>query len=329
MSSTKVNFEYTKTKIGLNDNLVFLGSCFATNVGNEFKSRKLEVLVNPLGVVFHPNPLFEQIKKAINGDLYRNSDFFLHDKYWFNHQLSGTCAKPHLSEAKTYANTQLTKLAEILKTATKLFITFGTATGYLKNETIVANCHKQSLTQFQKITTEPQAIVALGNEVIDLLQGYNSNLEIILTVSPIRYKKDGLMTNSVSKSALLLAANQLAHKRDGVSYLPAYELVIDELRDYKWFENDGVHPNRGAVQFVFNEISQKLCDEKLLKYLRFYERLMLQVNHKALHPFSDSNIKFLSNLLTFIHEIQMTYKVDLIDELNTVNERYKKATAAV
>lgn len=326
MSRTKVNFEYTNTKIQLSDGLVFLGSCFAANVGNEFQHRKLNTLVNPLGVVFHPEPLFKQIKRAIKGEFYVESNFFLFDKYWYNFELSGTCAKPDLSEAVAYANNQLKILSEALRSAKKLFITLGTATGYEKDGLIVANCHKQNANEFEKINSEPTKLSTLADEVFKLLQVFNQHVEIVLTVSPVRYKKDGLITNSLSKAVLLLTVNELANQWNIASYLPVYELVIDELRDYKYFETDGVHPNVEAVKYVFNEMAKKVCDERLLDYLCAHGKMMQQINHKSIHMFSNSNISFLSNLLNFIAETQNEFKVDLTFELEEVKRRYKNAT---
>ena len=229
MKRTVVNIESSFDKINQNQRFVFLGSCFANNIGDHFIHYKLKSIVNPLGVVFHPISLMRLIDRSINENWFTEKDFFEFDSYWFNYELSGTCAKASLKSAITFANNQLVELRSSILNADRLFLTFGSAIGYIKNGEIVANCHKQDGSLFAKKNFKEECLFNIVKSNLELLIKINKNIRVHLTVSPVRHKKEGIVENSRSKATLINLAHNLS---DYYPVLDASPIEIDTTDDF-------------------------------------------------------------------------------------------------
>lgn len=323
MERTEVNISSNFPLISVNDRALFLGSCFSENIGRKFQEYKLQAIVNPLGVVFHPIPLFNQIKRALSDDLYIESDFFEFNDYWFNYELSGSCAKFDKQEAVSWANEKLGDLKQRLKKSERLFLSLGSAVerSFLGN--VVANCHKQPIKKFERKITGVQNLVENISPVLDSVFAQNPNLKIYFTVSPVRHLKEGLVDNTISKSTLVLLCQELCNRFNNVEYLPIYEVVIDELRDYSFFKDDLLHPNDKAVEYIWHKVKESLGSLELKTYLEHSSKLITAFNHKSLYPKSASNIAFLNNLKFSLEQHQEEYKLDWTAEIDIVKEKLK------
>ncbi len=304
MKRTVVNIESSFDKINQNQRFVFLGSCFANNIGDHFIHYKLKSIVNPLGVVFHPISLMRLIDRSINENWFTEKDFFEFDSNWFNYELSGTCAKASLKSAITFANNQLVELRSRFLNADRLFLTFGSAIGYIKNGEIVANCHKQDGSLFAKKNIKEECLFNIVKSSLEFLIKINKNIRVHLTVSPVRHKKEGIVENSRSKATLINLAHNLSDYFPEVEYFPAYEIVVDELRDYQFFNNDLVHPNLNAINIIWNKLLETLATKDLNKFVEKSRQLNKSIKHRPLHPKSISNKIFLKKLLNKLYDFQ-------------------------
>lgn len=272
--------DFPKIKHG--DSIVQLGSCFSTNMAFWFKRAGFRVLDNPLGVVFHPIPLAKQILLAFGKvDL---SEFVQKEDVFVSYDASSTLYAMSSSDLKKLMQDQLQFLKDSLEKAGLLIVTLGSAHGYRLKESgkLVANCHQQPQSLFEKELTAAEEMFPEWELAIQELRTINPGIQIIFTVSPVRYIRDGLMENSLSKSELFRLVSLL--KNVSMYYFPAFELVNDVLRDYRYFESDGVHPSDQAAAFVWDFLRQELFSEQTNGLIAEIMKLRKMEEHHLLYP---------------------------------------------
>lgn len=253
--------QFTK-KFEPNQKIITLGSCFSEVMGEKLKQLPFEVMNQPFGTLFHPNAIHNilAIEQPLQEVFYELDGKFVHPHY---HSIWKYDSPEELFEA---ISKQRTKVNAYLKEANWLIVTFGTAF-YYQDQILnipVANCHKQNQKRFVKKLSSLEEITKNWTQFLDKLKKQNPQLEILLTLSPVRHTKDGIQNNQVSKSTLRLVIEQLNNQFDFVHYFPAYEYVIDELRDYSYFKHDLIHPNEIAEEFVYEKMKSSLFSEELL-----------------------------------------------------------------
>jgi hypothetical protein len=269
------------------DSFVFLGSCFSDELGQIIRSNGFESLVNPGGTIFHPLAIAKIIHwcfdESISFRILQQEDIF------FAWELSGTVFGMSPDELNKKTDKLRQELRNFLRKAKQLFVTFGSAWAYrLKTDgEIVANCHKQSSHLFQKENSSVVEIVTRWKSVISLLKKENPNMTIFFTVSPVRHIKDGYIENNRSKARLLLAVEELQEER-GVFYFPAYEFVLDELRDFRFFKSDGVHPTPEAVLELWDFFQSSFFTEETIDLLLHWQQIRQAEQHKILYPKSQA-----------------------------------------
>lgn len=301
-------------QINGNDSLVLFGSCFSDNIYKKLRADKMKVLSNPFGVIFHPIPLFKLIIRALNNDVFNENDFFKIDNYWFCDDMHGSMAKNKLDETIESANEALNVFREYLTESKFLFLTLGTSWAYAKSGEVVANCHKQKASEFEKELSSQDEIYALFEIMWAKLQKKNPALNLCFTVSPVRHYKDGLVNNQRSKSVLNLFCHQAVEGRKNVSYFPSYEFVIDELRDYVFFKEDKVHPNELAIGRVYEYFKQEFFSGELKKQIEQWNSIQKMIKHKSIHPFSTANLNFKLKVMESVNEMEERCKMDLSAE---------------
>ncbi len=269
-------------KIQHGDSIVQLGSCFSTNMSFWFRRAGFQVLDNPLGVIFHPIPLAKQLLLAF-GKVER-SEFTLKEDVNVSYDASSTLYSMDPSGLEKLVSNQLETLKKALINAKILIITLGSAHGYRLKETgnLVANCHQQPQSLFQKELTRAEEMAVIWEQAIRELRNVNPTIQIVFTVSPVRYIRDGLMENSLSKSELFRLVSIL--KQDSIHYFPAYELVNDILRDYRYFEVDGVHPSDQATEFVWDFLKQTLFSDQTNDLIEEVMKLRKMEEHRLMYP---------------------------------------------
>lgn len=264
--------------------LVMVGSCFAENLSEKLTHHGFHVLVNPFGVLFHPFAIAKVLSNALKRITFKSSvvqreDVFL--SWDTNSSLYGMDSPSYTEKLDAISH----ELKKQLQNTNVLFLTFGTAWVYnhLESQQYVANCHKFPSQQFEKSLASVAQMNEMLAPIFDTLLKLNPSLKIVLTVSPVRHVKDGIVENTRSKARLIELVHTLVATNQSVYYFPAYELVLDELRDYAYFEADGVHPNEYAVQRIWDYFSDSFFDTKTKELATQFAALSKQFNHKPLH----------------------------------------------
>ncbi|MNJ90779.1 GSCFA family protein [compost metagenome] len=269
-------------KIQHGDSIVQLGSCFSTNMTYWFKRAGFQVLDNPLGVIFHPVPLAKQILLAFGkAEL---SEFVQKEDVFVSYDASSAVYAMSSSGLEDSVKDQLQVLRTSLEKAKILIVTLGSAHGYRlkKSGKLAANCHQQPQSLFDKELSQAEEMKSDWELAISVLKQLNPEIQIVFTVSPVRYIRDGLMDNSLSKSELFRLVCLL--KNDSTHYFPSYELVNDVLRDYRYFETDGVHPTDQAAEFVWDFLSQELFSDQTNALIAEIMKLRRMEEHRLLYP---------------------------------------------
>ncbi|MEZ5057482.1 MAG: GSCFA domain-containing protein [Saprospiraceae bacterium] len=274
------------------------GSCFAEHIGNKLDALKIPILVNPFGIIYHPIPLANMLNRLTNPYPFTEKDIFKNGDLWHSWMHHGSFSHPDPFVMLEGLNQGQDHAAHFLKRTNFLLLTLGTANGFLleKGNQVVANCHKMPGNLFQKKRTETESIQSILEETFNRVLSINPNLKIILTVSPVRHLRDGLVSNNRSKATLLLASEWLEKRFDQVEYFPAYELVMDDLRDYRFYAPDKMHPSQEAVDYVWNNFMETYMDNESKEFISELQKIQLSQSHRALFPQTPSHQKFLVDL---------------------------------
>lgn len=307
------NIPAEEKKITHKETILFLGSCFSDEIASKAKYNGFKVLSNPFGTVFHPLALGRFLEETLDNKSFeerifqREELFFSWDASTIVYGTSRHALTDHLAETrKNWLNE--------LKCASHLFVTFGTAWGY-HNEGIncvVANCHKLPSQQFVKSLTSSKEITAVWKVIIDKLNVLNPNLTVCFTVSPVRHVKDGFVQNNQSKAVLIESVRHLQENSKAL-YFPSYEIVMDELRDYRFFKQDRVHPNDEAIDYVWNRFVESFCSNETQALCAQVKSLKLALSHKSLHPESKETQAYKKKVELLCNEFNLTYPFVSLD----------------
>ena len=281
MSGFFLRFEPPKPKFSINHShkLTFLGSCFSDEMSKYAIESGFDVISNPYGTIYHPISIANNLNDALN-DVIHFSDIKREELYYSWSTSTRIHAKSESVLNDLMMNLNRGMLAHLDKPGV-LFITFGTAFIYkLKGENmLVANCHKQPGTMFEKQLTSVDKIVSYWKEILGKLQQRNPNLKVVFTVSPVRHIRDGVIENNRSKSRLLQAVEELT-LLENVDYFPSYEIVIDELRDYRFFKEDRIHPSNEATKYVWNRLSELYFGEQTKNVIGEFLKVRKRLVHR-------------------------------------------------
>ena len=296
MFQTPVEILKSPFSITYEDLILTLGSCFAGNIGQKLQDVYFDTDVNPFGVLYNPLSISNSFDLLIQNKPFTEKDIFEYKSMWQSFSHSSLFADTSKEGCLEKINTRLNSAAENLKKANVLLITFGTAWIFeeVKSGRVVSNCHKLPASTFTRRRLEVNEIVDVFNCLICNLLNKNPELQIIFSVSPVRHWKDGAAENSVSKSTLLLAANELQEQFANVHYFPAYEIMMDELRDYRFYAPDMLHPSEVAIDYIWEKFCRTYFFESTLKIKKELEQLSADLAHRPLHPESEEFQRFKS-----------------------------------
>lgn len=264
--------------------ILAIGSCFTENMGEKLAARRLPICQNPFGIVYNPLSMAAQLDVLMSEKLFSEEDLIeINSLYhsWLHH---GFYSDDTPEGALNKINTSIENARLCLKNTKRLFLTFGSATVYQLKTTgaIVANCHKAPPQYFDKKRLSVDEITAAWIPIIEKLSTQLIDLQIIITVSPVRHVRDGLIENNLSKATLLLAADALAQKFSNISYFPAYELIMDDLRDYRFFQPDMMHPTPQAIDYVWDFFSDTYFSEDTKTVIHEVEKINAMQAHRPL-----------------------------------------------
>ena len=288
-SPKKFDFE-----IGHSQSLFLIGSCFAENIGQKLKETKFNVRVNPNGILFNPNSIFQALHDAITLSPFEDRFSVERDGYYFSFLHHSKIKASSIKELQQHILDINLSNHHYLKSCDYMVITFGTAYHYHhKNlNATVANCHKQAQQTFVKKLLSPAEITEQFNLLCKELTKLNPGIKLILTVSPVKHLKDGLLENSLSKSTLLLSVHELCKTNKNCVYFPAFELVTDDLRDYRFYKEDLAHPNEQAVKYVWEKFAETCFNSITQKTVLELEKLNSFLQHQNLHTGSKATAEF-------------------------------------
>lgn len=295
--------------IHYDNQLLMMGSCFAENVGNELKTRLFQVDLNPFGVLFNPVSIAGGMQRLIQNNPYETDDLFFRDGLWhsFDHHSRFSGTDPN--EVLQNINLRLKGSAHVLSQATVFFITFGTARVYhhIQSGRVVANCHKLPAAEFNTSLLRVGDIVKLYTRIIQDILQVNPTIQIVLTVSPVRHWKDGANGNQLSKATLLLAVSELVKNIVNVSYFPAYEMFMDDLRDYRFYAEDLIHPGSSGIAYIWEKFCACYFSEEAQTIMKRVEKIQKDRAHIPLNPESDTYRLFQEQVNKKMHALQSDF----------------------
>ena len=310
--TTPVPIINSASPINHTSKVLSLGSCFAENIAAKLDYYKFKNNVNPFGILFHPLAIDTIIHRAINKIPYSEDDVFLHNDFWHCSDSHSDLSSPDAPALLSKLNQGLNSLYIQIAEATHVIITYGTAWVYRHKQSnaIVANCHKIPQSQFTKELLSVTSIQDAMTNTITAIKKVNANAEIIFSISPVRHLKDGFPENQRSKAHLIAAVQQSLHEQQSnkhISYFPSYEIMMDELRDYRFYAADMLHPNQIAIDFIWERFSQASIDPAALTLMEKIDDIQKALRHRPFNPASDSHLLFLSKLKEKIAALQLQY----------------------
>ena len=322
---TELSPEIQPHRLGLDSRIVTLGSCFAEVMGKRLSDHKLTVLNNPFGTLFNPVSMTKLVTMALFDKLPDENLYVERDGIWFHYDFHSTLWANSQDELRQKLIDCLAQTNEALRQADFLFLTFGSAVVYRHIETgkVVANCHKMPGALFEKYLYQIDHLRDEVTRLVKTLHRVNPTLTIITTVSPVRHTRDTLSLNSVSKSMLRVLMHELTAWYDWVSYFPAFELMVDDLRDYRFYESDLIHPNAQAHDYIFDKLAETAFDSELHTFLLEWSQIRKSLAHRPHYgEQSPSYQQFLRKLLIQLNDL--SGRIDVSAELADVQGRLPK-----
>lgn len=303
-------------KINLRERIFLIGSCFTEHIAEKLKLYKFSVMENPHGILFNPMSITESVTSYISRKNYHKENLFMYNELWASWEHHSRFSHPDPEEALRIINQSQVKAHDFLKNSDWILFTLGSAFVYqLENGVIVANCHKVPNDKFQKRLLLVEEVLSALDNMVHRLFLFNPKLRVIFTISPVRHIRDGFIDNNRSKAVLIQAVHRIVNKFSKLYYFPAYELVIDDLRDYRFYAEDMVHPNYLATDYVWEKFVNACIDEQSQQIMKDINKLNAARQHKPFQPRSAMHKKFLQSNLEKVKSLQNTFPfLDLSEE---------------
>ncbi|MFN8357359.1 MAG: GSCFA domain-containing protein [Spirosomataceae bacterium] len=323
----KFRTEFTIPKsphpISLQSRVVTLGSCFADVMGHQLKANKLAVEVNPFGTLFSPLAIGKVLELLLGSQSVDERLFVENQGRWFHYDFHSSLSAPNRSELASQLQQRIAQLQATLCQANVLILTFGTAFAYRLNEppTYVANCHKMPGSLFTKDLLSVKDICKNMGVLYHQLMALNPTLHVIVTVSPVRHTRDGIPENSVSKAVLRAACHYLQTDFERIQYFPSYEIMMDDLRDYRFYKADLIHPNEVAEAYIAEQFAKTYFDEELLLFQKNWQEIQRDLAHRSFDVTSEAHQHFLQKLLKKLENLPQN--VDISDEIAAVRRNLR------
>jgi len=296
---TEIDLKPSAFRINHKSKILFNGSCFTENIGKNLEDLSFNVRINPFGVVYNPLSLLNSLGILIDGEEFKSEELEYHNELWFSWDHHSSFSNPDREECLKRINQEIKKSSKHLHKSDFLLITFGTAWVYRLKKTgvIVSNCHKLPEKEFDRILISPEDIISSWKVFIPEILRKNKNLKIIFTVSPVRHWKDGAHGNQVSKAVLLLAIEEICKLfPENTEYFPAYEILLDDLRDYRFYSDDLMHPNSLAIKYIWELFEKVYFDKETCEINKELEKLIRARNHRVYNEGTEAHRKFVEKI---------------------------------
>jgi lysophospholipase L1-like esterase len=288
--------------------LLLLGSCFVEHMGHVLKTHQFRLLQNPFGILFHPFAIEKLLERSLSESFYKAAELISHNDRWHCYDAHSSLSNSSEEVVIKTLNNQLVETKTSLKHASHIIITLGTSWVYHLNSSgaAVANCHKLPSTLFTKKLMSLEAIIASLENIIQLIQAVNTHAQLVFTVSPVRHLKDGFVENQQSKAHLIAALGALK-PRERLHYFPAYEIMLDELRDYRFYNADMVHPNDLAIEYIWEKFKHAWIAEDVYEVMDQVIAIQKGLAHRPFDSESEQHKNFRKSLKKKIAELQKSY----------------------
>lgn len=319
----ELNIKPFEKKIYWADKIFLIGSCFTEHISKRLALNKFSIVENPHGILFNPKSIETALKRYADKIEYQASDLFFHNELYGSWEHHGQCSQPNADKALQGMNENVKAGHAILKQCNWVIITLGSSWVYettglapLQPGVVAANCHKMPAQFFtHRLLSANEVSYSLKN-MVEIINSINPDAQIIFTISPVRHNREGLVENNRSKALLISAVHETVQMFKHSFYFPAYELIIDDLRDYRFFAEDMVHPNYQATQYVWEKFVDACMDIDLKKNMQKLARITAAKNHRPLHPQTKQHQQFLQKMVTEAKQLQEQFSfIDLKKEL--------------
>ena len=312
-------------KINHTDRMMSLGSCFSVHIGNKLQEAKFNCLINPFGTLYNPSSIAVALEELMLNKRYNETDVFEYNNLWHSWMHHGDFSSNSSFALLDKINKNISKGHEYLKQLDVLFLTFGTSWIYLlsSNSKLVSNCHKVPNRQFDRVKLSVEDITNQYRSLIGKIRKFNPSVKIVFSISPIRHIRDGLVENQISKSTLILAVDNLCKEFTNCCfYFPSYEIVLDELRDYRYYDRDMVHPSDLAIDYIWSKFKEAFVLKPTEQLIEKCCKINKSLNHRPTDPNSVEYKLFLEHLVLEIeHLIEKNPTLDFrkeIDKCHTI-----------
>ena len=313
---TTLNQTKSNINIGYDDSIITIGSCFAENMGARLAALRFSTLTNPFGIIYNPISISTGITKLLTEDIYTEKDIFQNGDLWHSWQHHGKFSSPKKGDILRGINDSLLEARAFFQKANRLIITLGTANVFIEKKSgeVVANCHKvpsrnleTGLDNFDKKRLSIEEIVESFTDILNKINAQKTDIQIIITVSPIRHIRDGLIENQRSKSTLLLAVDEICRQFQNVHYFPAYEIMMDDLRDYRFYEADMIHPSSQAIDYIWDYFKEVFFTDKTNCVVNDVQKMNAMLQHRPLHPDTEGYQQFVNSVNNKMIELKNKY----------------------
>lgn len=296
--TTKIPVEKYQYPITYESKIMAIGSCFAENMSKKFEYFKFQNLVNPFGIIFNPVSIEKLVNRIVNKIEFTESDIFFHNDLWHCYEVHSELSHPNKEDFLSILNALINSTNKQLNSSTHIIITYGTSWVYrnIKTNKIVANCHKVPQKQFLKEILSIETIEKSIQNTTALILKINPNCKFIFTISPVRHIKDGFVENQRSKAHLISAIHSNNQQPTTNNYFPSYEIMMDELRDYRFYAEDLLHPNQVAIDYIWECFSVNYISDKSQQVMIEVDSIQKSLLHRPFNPNTEIHQKFLKNL---------------------------------
>jgi len=306
--------------IGLKDCILTTGSCFADQFGQWLKNNKFNVLANPYGTNYNPISIHKSLIDSAS--LHLDEQLFIeHQRLWHHFDYHSQWSSPQKEELKASIHTAQKQVNQYIKKLDVLIITYGTAWVFhhKKQNSLVSNCHKVPASEFEKRLLTVEEITNSFSHLYSVIKSIRPDLRIIITVSPVRHIKDTLLLNSASKATLRLACHTLSNQYEKVAYFPSFEIMIDDLRDYRFYDRDKIHPTDEALDYISHKFSDQYFKPEVKSFIEKWQMIKQSMEHRPYHLQSEAHQLFLKDLLHKLEELKEVVSVE--EELKTIQSQ--------
>ncbi|WP_291072764.1 GSCFA domain-containing protein [Empedobacter sp. UBA5987] len=322
---TTFQIQSSDFKLNHQHKILTIGSCFSDEIGKRLTDLKFDGLINPFGVIFNSHSIQNLIERSIQKKYFTTADVHQNGEEFFCFDVHSSFNALTKEAVLEELNLTLDQVHDYILSCDVLMITLGTSWIYewKTSNQVVANCHKVDAKQFEKrlLTTE-ENLKSLELIVSDL-KNINPTIRIITTVSPVRHTKDGMIENNVSKARLLDALYQLSLQNNQVEYFPSYELVLDDLRDYRFFKEDLIHPSKQAVDYIWEKFSETYFEQSTQTIIQKINKVISAINHRPFNEGSDNYQQFLVKTITLMNELEKGNQLDFSVENELLKSKIK------